>query len=417
MSGSAGDSNALSGLPTVIASIDVAGLDASELALLVSDVRAAQRCLDGLVIRIGARSNRLAADGRGAPAEEVVRGCGAVGSGQARREAGRVLAAEQIRGLGEAVSNGSMSGEHVDVLARRSSRLDADQLAEFDFSALVEQANGLPVETFDRLVKRRIDAATADHGLADANAKRAASEFRHWFDGGSGMGRFSGSLDPERYEAFTTAVEHHTTAIAARSDEPAVKNSNLAAEALIELVTASSGGQNARSRLPHITVVVDHDTVVHGANDHSIRQSAAGHDVAPETVARLCCDAVIRRVMLDRDGVPINVGRRYRTATDGQWAAIKAVHTGCAWDGCDAPINWCQAHHIREWEAGGITDLANLIPLCSRHHHRVHEGQWQIKLLPDRTLKIYKPDGSHYRTVPTPKRWRPPDDKTRSDSK
>ncbi|MGH1490502.1 MAG: hypothetical protein ACRBK7_14125, partial [Acidimicrobiales bacterium] len=45
-------------------------------------------------------------------------------------------------------------------------------------------------------------------------------------------------------------------------------------------------------------------------------------------------------------------------ATDAQWAAIKAIYPSCAWDGCSAPIGWCQAHHIHEWENGGVTDLA-----------------------------------------------------------
>jgi hypothetical protein len=111
----------------------------------------------------------------------------------------------------------------------------------------------------------------------------------------------------------------------------------------------------------------------------------------------------MRRVTLD-NGVPIDVGRHYRTATDAQWAAIKAIHSTCAWGGCDAPISWTQLHHIHEWKHGGPTDLDNLVPLCSRHHHRVHEGKWSIKLLPDRTLEIHKPDGTHHQTVQPPQR-------------
>ena len=53
-------------------------------------------------------------------------------------------------------------------------------------------------------------------------------------------------------------------------------------------------------------------------------------------------------------------------------------------------------------EHGGLTDLVNLLPLCHKHHHLVHEGAWQLKLLPDRTLKIYRPNGEHSETVPPP---------------
>ncbi len=393
----------LVGLPLVIAEVDVSDFVEAELASLLVVVRAAQRCLDGLVMRIGSRCEELAADSGAVSVEEFVRGDGAIGSGQARAEAARTVATGTIDGLGEALSAGETSGAHVDSIARHTKRLDENRRAGFDFAELVDKAKELPVETFDRLVKRRVEAANGDHGLRDAKAKRAASEFRHWFDRNAGMGRFSGSLDPERYEALTTVIEQHTATIAARSGEPVTKNANSAACALVELVT-STGSRDSRNRLPHVTVIVDHDTVVHGPGEDSLRQTQNGHDLPPETVARLCCDAVIRRVGLDGSGVPINVGRKYRTATDAQWAAIKAVHACCAWDGCDAPINWCQAHHIRVWEMGGPTDLDNLVPLCFRHHHRVHEGLWTMKLLPDRSLKIYRPDGTHHATVLTPQR-------------
>lgn len=172
-----------------------------------------------------------------------------------------------------------------------------------------------------------------------------------------------------------------------------------------------AGSESAR---PSITVVVDGDTAVgdtsfgdaavRGVSGQSVCETENGRPLAPETVARLCCDAVIRRVVLDSRSVPIDVGRKYRTATDAQWAALKASYSSCAWGGCTAPISWCQAHHIRPWEDGGKTDLVNLVPLCFEHHHRVHEGMWHIKLQPDRSLEVRRPDGSHHGTVPPPKR-------------
>ncbi|MGH1491768.1 MAG: hypothetical protein ACRBK7_20655 [Acidimicrobiales bacterium] len=202
--------------------------------------------------------------------------------------------------------------------------------------------------SFDRHVRRQVDAARTDHGLGDTKAKQAASEFRHWVDQDSGMGRFSGWLDPERYEMLVNAIDRRVSSVAAASEGDGVtRDKNLAAQAIVDLVTG--GGASGR-QVASVLVVVDHDTVVHGAHEHSVRETEGGHDLAAESISRLCCDAVIRRVTLDQVGVPINVGRKYRTATDAQWAAIKAFHTGCAWHGCLAPISWCQAHHIREWD-------------------------------------------------------------------
>ncbi len=381
------------------------GLDVSqscepELKAVLKDLRTAQRCLEGLIIRAAARANVLAATGRSAPASEMMRADGVVGAGQARREAARVAAASNMPGLCDAVVAGEISGEHVDVLARHTKDLDDAQREALDSGALIDRAKNLPPETFRRLVKRTVQVVTDEHGLVDTLAKQAASEFRHWFDEEAGVGRFSGSLDPERYEMLVTAVEARASSLAAAGG--VAKGRNLSAQALVELLASGTGGRLAR--IPTVTVLVDHKTLVDGPHAASVRQTEAGHDIALSSLARICCDAVIRRVTLDDNGVPIDVGRKHRTATDAQWAALKAMHSRCAWDGCQAPIGWCQAHHIVEWEHGGQTDLDNLVPLCSSHHHRVHEGGWRIRLESDRRLVISKPNGTHHVTVPRPSR-------------
>lgn len=397
---------ALVAFPSCVAPLDLGACDEASLRTVLAEVRTAQRCLEGLAIRIAGRSNELAALGRAAPAAETMRADGAVAARQARREAARATLAAEVPGVEAAVMFGHISGDHVDSLARHRSRLSEEQRADLDVEPLLDRASGLPAETFDRLVKRQVDKLIADHGLADTVTKQAASEFRHWFDRDSGMGRFVGALDPERYEVLTNAIDHRMATLAAAAGSEVRKNRNLAAEALIGLVAAAGvgGTQDTRGRLPSILVVVDHKTAASGPHPGSICQTEQGHDLAPESLARLCCDATLRKVTLDERQIPIDVGRRHRTATDRQWAALKTMHSTCAWHACPTPISWCQAHHIHEWERGGRTDLGNLVPLCSSHHHRVHEGQWRLTLLPDRSLKIWRPDGSLDKTVPTPMR-------------
>lgn len=394
---------ALRGLPDLVSAVDMSSLAERELKVWLADVRSAQRALDGMAMAIAARSDHLAAAGGSPPAEEVMRGGGAVSAGQARRESRRAKAAQFVPGLVGAASLGLVSADHVDSIARNALRLSEEQRQKVDFESLVPAARELPPETFDRLVKRTVRAAVPADPLADTEAKQAASEFRHWFDHHEDMGKFCASLDPERYEALTTAVDQRVVAMAAEVGESVCKSANLAAQALVDLVVGSAS-RGGGSRLPAVTVIVDSQTLATGMHHGSICQTENGQTLAAESVARLCCDAVLRRVTVDGKGLPIDVGRKHRTATKAQWAALKATHTGCAWDGCTAPLHWCQAHHILEWEQGGRTDFDNLIPLCAQHHHRVHEGQWHIKLLPDRTLEIYKPDWSLHVTVAPPSR-------------
>ncbi len=380
---------------------DVSRLNEVEVQSWLGDIRRAQRSLDGLVVGLARRADALATTGKSAPSAEVMRGDGAVSALQARRESRRAEVAEMMPAFGVALSNGQISGEHVDAVGREVTRLTADQHNLVDFDSLAQEAARLPVETFGRLVRRTIAAAVPTDPLADTQAKQEASEFQYWFDQEHGMGKFCGSLDPERYEALTSAIDQRSAAIVAASDGSVSKSPNLSAQALVELLlTAGDRGQ----RLPSITVVVDQATLTNGPHEESLLETESGLPLPAESVARLCCDAVLRRVTLDAQGVPIDVGRKRRTATDAQWAAIKAVHSRCGWYGCTAPISWCQAHHILKWEHGGRTDLDNLVPLCSQHHHRVHEGQWHIKLLPDLTLEIFRPDGTHHATTPRPSR-------------
>jgi hypothetical protein len=391
-----------------IGGCDVADVDADGLATMLADVRTTQRMLDGLVVRIGERADLLATQGQGAPAAETMRAAGAVGARQARHEAKRAALASAIPALGEALSAGVISAAHLDAVAAATNDLTADELSQLDAAHLVERATALPVETYRRLVGRLVEsmaaaAATEPSDGEDPATPQDVCRFRHWFDDDTATGHFSGSLDAESYEVVVNAIEQHAARLAAASDQRVQRGPNLAARALVDLLSGDRSGQSKR-RLPTVNVMVDHDTLVSGDHPNSIRRTENGRDLSTDALARLCCDAVLRKVVLDADGVPINAGRKYRTATDAQWAALKAIHHTCAWEGCTAPISWCQAHHIKEWEHGGLTDLDNLVPLCSRHHHFVHEGGWTIKLLPDRTLEIFRPDGRHHTTVLPPLR-------------
>ncbi|MGE3812469.1 MAG: HNH endonuclease signature motif containing protein [Candidatus Nanopelagicales bacterium] len=72
------------------------------------------------------------------------------------------------------------------------------------------------------------------------------------------------------------------------------------------------------------------------------------------------------------------VGRESRTATKQQRKALAAGQQHCMFPGCRVDASRCEAHHVLPWERGGATCLSDLILLCSRHHHLVHEGRWRI---------------------------------------
>jgi hypothetical protein len=74
--------------------------------------------------------------------------------------------------------------------------------------------------------------------------------------------------------------------------------------------------------------------------------------------------AEVYYAFLDRNGVPLNLGRTRRIATRSQSAALIARDAGCSFPGCDRAPEWCERHHIIPWIDGGPTDLNNLTLVC-----------------------------------------------------
>jgi hypothetical protein len=114
---------------------------------------------------------------------------------------------------------------------------------------------------------------------------------------------------------------------------------------------------------------------------------------------RVSCVVVRNGVVIHAPGC-LDLGRTTRLANRAQRRVLRALYPTCALPGCEARFDLCKIHHVVWWEHGGMTDLENLLPLCSRHHHDVHEGGWQLKLAPDRRLTITHPDGTTQSTGP-----------------
>ena len=99
---------------------------------------------------------------------------------------------------------------------------------------------------------------------------------------------------------------------------------------------------------------------------------------------------------------PSTWAARARTANRAQRRALRSMHRTCAHPGCTVPFSQTKAHHIRWWRRDrGPTDIDNLIPLCEKHHHLVHEGGWSLSMTPDRVATWTRPDGTVHWTGST----------------
>jgi 5-methylcytosine-specific restriction protein A len=192
--------------------------------------------------------------------------------------------------------------------------------------------------------------------------------------GGKIKGRFD---DAGMFDAIATVIDAHAKPLTADDDRSTGERQ---AEALAEVcgyVLDHGAVPKCGGHRPHVNVVIR-------LEDLENRARAAcldfGGPVAPESLRMLCCDAAVVPIVLNGKGQPLDVGRITRTIPDGLRRAVAARDRGCAHPGCGRPMSWCEVHHIREWERGGETELANLVMLCRVHHRQIHFTEWIVRI-------------------------------------
>ena len=198
------------------------------------------------------------------------------------------------------------------------------------------------------------------------------------------MGRLQGQVEALFHSGVVPEVE------------PGIEpNDNLRAQALYDLVSAgveaTRAGGGAAPLRAEIVVMIDFETLRSGWHAHSTCRTSSGAELPVASVRRMACDAAIVPMVMSGEGEVLDVGRAKRLATSAQRKAIFAMYASCAVPECRVNIEHCVPHHIDWWEHGGRTDLANLVPLCSRHHHAVQEGGWKLEMRAGRKLQITRP--------------------------
>jgi hypothetical protein len=111
--------------------------------------------------------------------------------------------------------------------------------------------------------------------------------------------------------------------------------------------------------------------------------------ISASAARRLCAKAGIIPVVLGGAGEVLDLGRASRLATPAQRKALIERDGGCAF--CGLEPSMCEVHHVRYWTRdAGPTDLSNLILLCTTCHHRIHDDEWQIRIVPPDTADPYQ---------------------------
>jgi len=206
-----------------------------------------------------------------------------------------------------------------------------------------------------------------------------------------------GSLDAEGGAIVSTALRLATTDN--NDGDTACRPATRRADALVGVCRFYLDHQRSRPggrHRPHLNVVVDVEALEGGRGGRVI----GGPSLDGPTTSRLLCDSALHRVLVAGRSAILDYGTSTRTIPAALWSALVIRDEHCRFPGCDRPSNWTEGHHVTWVTHGGATELGNLVLLCARHHHRLHQPGWHAKLLPDSTFEITDPGGTVRATSP-----------------
>ncbi|GAB19106.1 hypothetical protein GOEFS_075_00270 [Gordonia effusa NBRC 100432] len=105
-----------------------------------------------------------------------------------------------------------------------------------------------------------------------------------------------------------------------------------------------------------------------------------GQPISPQTAEIVACDCEFTAMILDAEGVPLDIKKTQRLFPPELRRALIIRDKGCSFPGCGKPPSWCQAHHLRYWSQGGETTIGNGALLCQRHHTIIHHTEWEMRM-------------------------------------
>ncbi len=382
-------------------SVDVAGLSLCELRARLGLIKRAEARLAAMkTAALAAYSSR---GGEGLARRVVLEELQS-SKQQARREVETASQLSRVPETLDALGAGEIPAAHAAQIAKAASEGPVDE------TVLVEAARREDFGTFSRTLRDHQHEQSGDDGkslMAKQRERRSMSFFKSSDDG---MFVLNGRFDPvagNRMEAALAAEVRRLRNEGKPGDQTAFDQQM--ADALENLVCADT-----KDRKPQGT------TLVLTADWDAVNQKLAGArllDGTPLPVSealRLACNADIVPSVFDTKNQELWVGRKHRSATEAQRAALIIRDKHCI--GCGRSAVWCEAHHIDEWLRGGRTDIDNLVLVCKSCHHNIHDDGWTVHRNRNGAYELRPPPSPYAGLPPGQARSGPPLAKSQSRS-
>jgi len=301
---------------------------------------------------------------------------------------------EDLPDTRKAFEDGEITFGHTKIIANTAGRVDVDE------QELVDRAKKEPVDVFARTAREHEQRKSEDDGLSKLEAQRRARKAGIKTDPTDGMTLLWGRFDPitgTRIKNLLTAKTNQLWREEDPKDRPTTEQRM--ADALAELLRQPGGGKKGKKgKTPKtdLLLIAHYDTGEQEIRDATL---ADGTPVPVALFKDMACQGKVVPAIFDTKGQPLWVGLGKRLATPAQRLALIARDRRCV--GCGADPAWCQSHHLIPWEADGPTDIDNLVLLCSRCHHQVHDDSWRIRKTPSGKYVLQPPSSRHRPPLPS----------------
>jgi hypothetical protein len=175
----------------------------------------------------------------------------------------------------------------------------------------------------------------------------------------------------------------------------------LRADALIELgdrylSEPSPPGARTRRLAPTVQVIVSLSTLTGDSDEPG---ELAGYGPIPPQLARLIAaepGGTWHRLVTDPVGRLIDLSTKRYRPPKRLADHVRARDQTCVFPSCNRRADACEIDHTIPWNLGPTAEH-NLAPLCVRHHHLKHEGDWSYARGPDGTYDWISRNRRSYR--------------------
>ena len=274
---------------------------------------------------------------------------------------------------------GDLCRNHIKVLRRIDNPRNHYQMQEAQ-QFFVESATGFDFKDFEQIVRYWLNASDPDGELPKEQLRRSGLSFRTNADG-SVSGKFY--FDPLTGAAFTTAVEAEAQRLFREEAAADAMTSHYrrAGEALTALVILGAARPNGTYPTPLINVVLGEqlaEDILNGLADTNMPSPVPdfaevgqrcelidGTPLHPHFAGIALAAGEFQRIVMDARDRPINVASKSRGFPPWMRQLLLVRARGrCQTRGCDAPLSWLQADHVKPHSKQGQTSLENGQILC-----------------------------------------------------